>query len=128
MYYGVAMRERPQNEIDNAANNLHHSYKNYDTLSTKYEKELQMFIDSLKADNVEIVFYYAPYHPDYYKMIKKIKGFDLAVNYYKQFAERNGIRSFGTFNPDDLGFAKCDFYDGYHPKKEKADELFDKEF
>lgn len=125
IYYALEYRERNQSIIDNEAKTwTHSSFNNYNTLSKERKTIFEKFIQSLKKDGVNIIFFECPYNPLSYQRLMSSKGMEQGCKYIGHFANKNGIKIIGAYNPEVLQFKTTDFYDAVHARKESLDTLF----
>ena len=88
---------------------------------------LEAFVDHLRSENVEVVFYLAPFHPSAYKiLVQKDPVILQAEAYYRNLARDRGISVVGSYNPQQCSCTKEDFYDGFHPTASGVDKAFSK--
>jgi hypothetical protein len=89
-------------------------------------KEFEAFFTLVKKDGVRILFVMAPYHTIAYEKPVDNSKYRIIVEaerYVKEFASRNGIEAFGSYNPENLGLDESYFLDGMHPKKAAIEKV-----
>ena len=123
IWYSKKQRLRPQHKVNELASkvNLSRDFK-----MDEYRREiLEAFIDLLLKDNVEIIFYLAPYHPNRYNiLVSQENSISQFEKYYKSLAKKTGIKLIGSFNPDECFLTEKDFYDGTHPRENAVRKIF----
>lgn len=80
----------------------------------------EAFIKDMQKKHIKITFFLPPYQPYVYSTIEKdpfYKQVFAAEKYYINFAKRNNIKIYGTYNPKKLNLSEKDFYDGIHLKE-----------
>ncbi len=90
-------------------------------------KRFEKFIDLIKKDKVEIVFYLSPYHPVVYDSLVKSEKFKMIIEaqkYFEMYAKSKDIQLLGSYNPADIGLGEDDFYDGMHQDAESIRKIF----
>ena len=123
IYYDERYREKNQTDIDYEAKTEGTGAYIYCHLDSSRLKLFIRFIETLKKDGIEPIFYCCPFHPILYSRIYQGAGTLSAMNFVKHYAAENHIKTIGTFNPDSSGFYNTDFYNGFHARKESLDKL-----
>lgn len=124
IYYDKKYRDVSQDVIDDrAANKTYASYNNFDSCSRERIELFEKLIAEIKNSDAKLFFLTLPYHPFFYKRVLNMQGAYESIEYINNFSKENDICVIGSFNPDDVGFTKADFYDGGHVKKESIDSL-----
>jgi hypothetical protein len=88
---------------------------------------LEEFVETLKFDGVEVVFYLAPFHPFTYNYLINSEKYRIIANvesYLRELGKSKGIRVLGSYNPAACGCAESEFYDGSHPKETCIEKIF----
>lgn len=97
--------------------------ESFKALSPNIIREFKLLVKDLIANNSQIIFFLAPYHPNVYPVIKvKYPLVEKTEIFINNFAKKNDIKIFGSFNPSRARVREDDFYDGMH-LKEKGVEL-----
>ncbi len=90
----------------------------FDSLSTKAIESFNLLIKDIQVNNIEIIFFLAPYHPIVYDAISKNYQMVIkAEEYVLKYSAINNIKVYGSFDPGKAGLIKSDFYDGMHCKE-----------
>lgn len=85
------------------------------------------FIKFLKSKNVEVSFWFPPYHPYVYQYIennKKFKNVLKAEELFREIARKENLKTFGSYNPVLCGVGETDFSDGMHLRTSGYDKVF----
>ncbi|WP_041960207.1 hypothetical protein [Sulfurospirillum arsenophilum] len=81
----------------------------------------EQFIHYLKENGVDIVFFLHPYNPDIYPSLARHNVFGIILkveDYIMEFAKKNSIEVFGSYNPHLYNeIKKYDYTDGQHGKE-----------
>lgn len=121
-------REWPQKLYNADADKLAKAYikdkiyhlENYDKLDVDLQEAFANLIEGLQSHNIEVVFYFAPYHPYVYDFLKEkpkyVKIFK-AEQWLRNYAEKHGIKMLGSYNPSEMSLDGNDFLDGMHLKR-----------
>lgn len=129
IYYDRKYRDVPQAFIDREALTWKHgSYDNFNSLSLERVSLFEKFVTTLKADGIDVVFFWCPFHPTFYKRVICMKGVSESLKYIDDYAKKNKIVVIGNFNPDKAGFKNTDFYDAHHARKESIDKMLIRNF
>lgn len=116
--YDKLTRERNQTDINKIAHNWRfNEWADFHETSSKYSDLLNLFIKYVKKDDVEIVFLLLPWHPILYKSLtteEQYRKLFETMEYITQLAQKNNIRTIGSFNPKECGCDETSFYDGGH--------------
>lgn len=99
--------------------------ENFEHVSDEIWNEFETLLNTLKKDNIEVLFYLEPYPPRIYKMVEKdypmvIKTEALIIDY----AKRNHIKIIGSFNPAFLQLEEDDFLDEKHVNEKTIQKIF----
>ena len=89
------------------------------------------FIKFLKANNVEIVLWFPPYHPlvyDYIAKSDKYKNVLMAEKFFMNMAEKYSLKIYGSYNPKVCGVDENDFSDGMHLRTSGYGKVFKEKF
>lgn len=121
--YDAAYRERGLAEIAAAA--AAHGRK-YVTGALRFDAldggRLDLFDDYLayvRAQSVEIIIMLAPFHPavvSYVRAHDPTHSLERISKRMRELAARRGLRVIGDYDPQVVGCAEADFYDGTHAK------------
>lgn len=88
----------------------------------KFERFVKYLIDQ----DIEIIFFFAPYHPYIYKHIIDSDEYKIVLeveSYFKMVALQNNIRVIGSYDPEISGFDERDFSDARHARREAIARL-----
>jgi len=88
---------------------------------------LEAFVDYLRSEKVELVFYLAPFHPTTYDVLMHSDYRSTllrAETYFRDMAHDKGVTVVGSYDPQETSCAKEDFFDGYHPTVSGVDKIF----
>jgi hypothetical protein len=88
---------------------------------------LETFIEYLCENNVEVVFYLAPYHPSAYEILAHSDEYRIIVEveaYYRDLAVAYGIPVVGSYDPVKSSCTKEEFFDGEHPLESAVNKVF----
>ena len=100
---------------------------NFTELNKNDIEKFYSFIKFFKSKNVEISFWFPPYHPYVYQYIEKNNKFKnvlKAEEFFKEFARKENIKIFGSYNPVLCGVGETDFSDGMHLRTSGYDKVF----
>lgn len=124
IYYDKKYRESNQSMVDaNAATCCHGSFNNFISFSEERKDIFTEFVETLHNNGANIIIWCCPYHPIFYKRAMDMKGLPLSISFIQKYASNNNFKIIGSFNPDELGLTRKDFYDGFHVKKETVDRI-----
>jgi hypothetical protein len=120
--YNKLYREASNSKINIQAQNYIqgniYSIENFKQLSPKLLKDFELLIKDLKINNIQIIFFLAPYHPTVYDEIKSDYPMVLKTEeFIRSFARKKNIEILGSFNPTKIGVDENYFYDGMHSKE-----------
>lgn len=85
------------------------------------------FIKFLKSKNVEVSFWFPPYHLYVYQYIgknDKFKNVLEAEKFFRKIARKENIKTFGSYNPVLCGVEEQDFSDGMHLRTSGYNKVF----
>lgn len=91
-------------------------------------QNLQKFVDILRQDKVELQLFLVPVHPFMYERWNDAddeKGFVAAEQLYRDFAGREGVPIFGSYDPEKLNMGPECFRDWVHPYPECLELVLD---
>ena len=102
---------------------------NYAMTEFEYDSEaienLENLVSYLQENGVTVTLILAPYHPQLYQIMSTQKPIFLEIeSWYREFADRNGIRIIGSYNGNAVGCSVNEFYDGMHPTGSCMQKLF----
>lgn len=99
----------------------------YNAFDDTSVKNFEAFVNYLQAQNIEVVFFLAPYHPVVYNAFEnpKYKMVLQAEEYFRAFADQHQIRVIGSYNPEVCRLNNTDFYDGMHPRRAAIENIFE---
>lgn len=94
----------------------------YDNLTLRY---LAKIIQLYQKNGVEVNFILTPYHPNVFKKgdTKAVKHFKIVESVIKKFAQKNNLKIYGSFFPDNLGCKNKAFVDAMHPTNECLNKI-----
>ncbi len=99
---------------------------NYRNLSNT--RFFEKFIDYLQEENVEVIFFLPPYHPESYKrLLSPPHNFKLlldAEEYLREIAKKKNIQLIGSYNPNVYSLTYRDFMDGLHATSYAIGKIF----
>jgi len=132
IYYDKKYRNIDSLEIIKAANSLIHSKPiyslgNFTKLSDTNIEILEKFVQYLNKQNVEIIFFLAPYHPIVYDCFKTNDDLKIVLEtekFYIDLAKKYNIKLIGSFNPNTYRLKNIDFFDGIHCKNNAIKVIF----
>lgn len=137
MYDGSLKYSRKENEVniftvrDLVQEKIKHErgfqIESYFQMDEEYLDRFEKFIKYLKANNVEVILYLTPYHPEYYDYLEKSDKYAIVIqveNYFKAFAKDNNIKIIGAYDAEKCGLGKDDFMDEMHLKNEAVKKIF----
>ena len=121
---GKSVRERSPEEVGNLAVEYVSEEKVYSLggfaeLDAETMAALELFITYLMDHRVEVILYLPPYHPyvyEYFMKTGKYRNVGEAEHYFRNLAEKIGVKVLGGYNPRDSGCGQEDLFDGMHPK------------
>jgi len=92
-------------------------------------KSLEAFVDYLHGENVEVIFWLAPYHPAAYDILRH-SGQNLmllkAESCFRDIAKDKDVPVVGSYDPQQSNSTRDDFYDAVHPKESSIEKAFSK--
>lgn len=128
IYYDKKYRESQQTTVDaDAATCCHGSFNNFNSFSEERKVIFTDFVETMHRNGANIIMWCCPYHPIFYKRAIAMTGLPLSISFIQKYAKSNNFRIIGSFNPDELGLTREDFYDGFHVKKETVDRIISNE-
>jgi len=89
----------------------------YDDNSAVLRQQFEAFVDQILKDGMDVVFYFPPIHPAYYRQMQQSAQYCSQIQleeYFKSFADNHGIKTFGSYDAFALGLTEADFHDGLH--------------
>ncbi|TGK95322.1 acyltransferase [Leptospira brenneri] len=114
--YDLIYSSKSQKEIESEFNaQINYGMDQY-VFSPKAKME---FIDMLREQSQkrEVALILTPYHPQLYEKMKKEKPIFLIIEKeFRDLARENNILIIGSYDPDKVGCAADEFYDGMHPR------------
>lgn len=134
--YSKATEELTKNEVyKNAQSYINrgriYQLDNFNDLDKNDIEKFLAFIKYLKANNVEISFWFPPYHPYVYQYIEKNNKFNNvleAEKLFKDIAQKENLKTFGSYNPELCGVDETDFSDGMHLRTSGYEKVFKNKF
>lgn len=100
------------------------SIENFDIMSPKIFNEFNDLCKEIKANNIQLSFFLAPYHPLVYAKIKEDYKIVLEVeSKIVKYAHQNNIKILGSFNPVKIEIGNFGFYDGMHCKEKTIQKI-----
>lgn len=126
--YGINIRSITPSEVrrkvlaDPSAYSLEEFTQLDPGLKIKFERLIQLML----KEGVRVSFFLVPYHPleyhilatsDKYKIILEVE------NYYLDFASKQKIKTYGSYNPEVFFLSGADFYDGMHAKQRALEKI-----
>lgn len=100
--------------------------EDYESLDTQNRELFETFIKTLTENGVQVDFLLEPVSPviyDHMKSESRYACYFQAEQMFRDMAQPLGIRVAGSFDPYALGMTAYDFYDGYHLKPDRIEEL-----
>ena len=127
--YGEKYRNATKKEIENRVTNYlqgkMYGIGDFNKLSPKLISLFNLLIKDMKNNKIQIVLFLAPYHPRVYDKVKIKYPLVLKTEkYLLNFAKKNNIEIYGSFNPKKLNLTEDTFYDGMHSKEEGIEIIF----
>lgn len=89
------------------------------------------FIKFLKSKNVEVSFWFPPYHPYVYQYIEnnnKFKNVLKAEEFFREIARKENLKTYGSYNPVLCAVGETDFSDGMHLRTSGFEKVFKNKF
>ena len=126
MCYQSEIRHRSQIDIDAKAESYY--VKDCTVVNEKLVGYFEMMLEDLNKKGIEIYFYFAPYHPIYYSRICQNETILDSDSRLHKIAEKYGVETIGSFDPNEVGCETSDFYDAAHPRTEKVNMIFQELF
>ena len=114
-------------EAQNYIRNGVYSLENYSEIDAEYRQQFEKLIEFYQSEEIELIFYLAPYHPLVYNYLEKNDKYHIIYEveeYIRKFAAKNDIQVVGDYNPAELGLDRNDFHDGMHPRESVMERLF----
>jgi hypothetical protein len=98
-----------------------------ETLDPGRQQVLEGFIDYLRRQGVQVIFYLPPYHPKAYELMANSERYKIIVDaqkYYEDLAQRKNITLVGSYDPADLALDSTAFFDASHPTQDAVKAIF----
>lgn len=92
-----------------------------------YRKCFKKLLTYLREKEVEVTFFFPPYHHKVYHQIASnstFKAIHDTEQYYKSVAIANGIEVIGSYNPTSLKLKHLDFYDSQYIFRTAVNKIF----
>ncbi len=127
VYRNASIAEVKQKAIAYANADPIYSLGSFEKLDEENILKFERFINDLKKQNIEIIFFLPPYHPEVYNAVINNGKYAMvlqAQSYFINYAQKAGIAIIGSYNPAECGLSDDDFYDGMHPKIHAINKLF----
>lgn len=122
--YATSYCDRPQSEVDfNAVTCNHFSFHVFNAFSLERKELFVRFVEALQDTGAEVIFWCCPYHPLFYERVMEMNGVPPSIAFIQDFVQDSGLKLIGSFDPDRLGLSNEDFYDAFHLRKERVDDL-----
>lgn len=89
----------------------------FGSLDPFYKKAFQAFVARLRKADVEVVFYFPPYHPVAHQAIGSLEKYAMvaeADRFFRDVAARYGIQTIGNYNPAVTRCPADEFIDAIH--------------
>lgn len=124
--FSIPYQYKSQKLVDRfAKKNDRQKFVDFNVASEKYVSLYENLLQKLLEQNIEVIFYNAPYHPTFYKWLMiECDGVKETDTVFVKCIKKYAINVIGSFNPVKCGVSKYDFYDESHVAKEKIDSLF----
>lgn len=130
--YGLVRRSRSVEEVNrlvlSGIKEKGFSHLNdFEKLDVDMVKLFEIFVKLLLRDNVSVTFFFTPYHPKAYDLLKvseKNKIVCVVRDYFKDVARKNDIKVLGDFDPAINNLEDSDFFDEFHPKESAMKKVF----
>ncbi len=87
-------------------------------------KTMKYFLEYLKQKNVKVIVFFAPFHPLFYDYIVESGNFKQYQKEILRFFRKNGVQTYGSYDPYELGLRSEDFYDKNHPREHVYKKIF----
>jgi hypothetical protein len=121
MVYGTTIRNTSAVKVKEEAmtfiNSKLYSLEFFAELSPAYKVYLQKITDHTKQKGIKVKFVMLPYHPTVYNFIEKNSKYYRvleAENFFEDFAIKEGLPIYGSFDPKKTGATEMHFFDGMH--------------
>jgi hypothetical protein len=102
-----------------------YSLENFTQLSEKYQITLEKFITYLQKKNIKIIFFLAPYEPNFFDYLIKNSDYTMveeSEKYFRNLADKYQIKVLGSLNPKKYELNANYFFDYMHIN-DKATEI-----
>jgi hypothetical protein len=102
-------------------------FENYTQFDPELVEEFEHLVARAQQDKVEVVFYLPPLHPVLYEKVANTPEYRKVIEaelYFRNYAEKLGIRVRGSYNPQTCGLESSDFVDGWHLRNEAFGKAF----
>lgn len=102
-------------------------YGELDTFKVSREKLalLEKFITFLEVENIQLVFFLSPFHPDYYVAISdELQPIFDAEQLFRKLASNHAIQVIGSFDSNATPCGVEDFIDAVHPSAQCMEQMF----
>jgi len=129
--YPRAMNNRSEEAslVDVAnATKLNLSLENYTAFDPWLVEEFERLVSQMIEDKVQVIFYLPPLHPILYNKVSNSPEYHKktieAEQYFRNYAQKNGISVRGSYNPQACRMGSADFVDGWHLRNEAFGKAF----
>ncbi|MBU2946659.1 DUF1574 family protein [Zobellia uliginosa] len=101
-----------------------YALEEFEEISPKVVTEFNKLCEEILENNVDLVFFLAPYHPLVYQKIENEYQIVLEVeNMILQYAKEHNIEVLSSYDPLKSNLTEDDFYDGMHSKENTIKKL-----
>lgn len=123
--YGHAFARTPEATVDRdalayAAAPPVDYFRSFTRIDPETARAFERFLDLLRADGVDVVFFLPPFHPLVYERFASSRRYGIVLgveDYFTALARRKGLPVAGSYDPHQAGCAAtADFLDGHHPR------------
>jgi hypothetical protein len=130
-YYSYTERYRTEEDTRILARKFGNSSDTFLRFFTKlsFKEKFKNIIKYLKKQNVNIIIYLSPFHPDSYSLLMKrpdIVNIEDIESFLIKFSKQNSIRLIGSYNPKNVNYKDIDFFDGIHSHDKSLNKIFSK--
>ncbi len=129
--YPIAMQNRSEEEVRRVALRYVQitlpSFVSFREIDSHYASVLDEFVRFSKSQDIQVVFFLSPYHPEAYQRFIEAQDNSMLVEteaFYRELATRHDVMIIGSYNPELANCHESQFFDGLHPKFICLESLF----
>lgn len=101
--------------------------ENYEELDHDLRRRFEKMVSYLQKEKIEVILYLPPYHPIVFEYLKDNQNYQEVMNaweYFINYASREQLKIYGSYDPKLLGCKNHYFIDGMHLKRKYMDKAW----